>query len=29
MTDYEVLKLDRSIHSAGFYKRISDLKNKL
>ena len=27
--DYEVLKLDRSIHSAGFYKRISDLKNKL
>lgn len=27
--DYEVLKLGSSIHSGGFYKRISDLKNKL
>lgn len=27
--DYEVLKLEKSIHSAGFYKRISDLDNKL
>lgn len=27
--DYTVLGLSDSIHSAGFYKRISDLKNKL
>lgn len=27
--DVHVLKLNNSIHSAGFYKRISDLKNKL
>lgn len=27
--DYEYLKLGRSYHTAGFYKRISDLKNKL
>lgn len=27
--DYEVLKLNKSSHTSGFYKRISDLKNKL
>lgn len=27
--DYEVLKLSDSLHTAGFYKRISDLTNKL
>lgn len=27
--DYEVLKLGDSLHTSGFYKRISDLKNKL
>lgn len=27
--DFEVLKLGGSYHTAGFYKRISDLKNKL
>lgn len=27
--DYKVLKLNDSLHTAGFYNRISDLKNKL
>lgn len=27
--DYYVLKLPKSLHTAGFYKRISDLKTKL
>lgn len=27
--DYEVLNLVDSLHTSGFYKRISDLKNKL
>lgn len=27
--DYEVLKLNESPHTTGFYKRITDLKNKL
>ena len=27
--DYQVLKLEDSFHTTGFYKRIDDLKNKL
>lgn len=27
--DYKVLKLDKSLHTKGFYMRISDLKKKL
>lgn len=27
--DFEKLKLSESLHTAGFYKRITDLKNKL
>lgn len=27
--DYKVLKLENSLHTSGFYQRISDLKNKL
>lgn len=27
--DHKVLKLDNSLHTSGFYQRISDLKNKL
>lgn len=27
--DFKILKLDKSIHSAGFYKRISNLKESL
>ena len=27
--DYKVLRLSESFHTSGFYKRISDLKNKL
>lgn len=27
--DFKVLKLENSLHTSGFYQRISDLKNKL
>jgi len=27
--NYQALKLEKSVHTAGFYKRISNLKNKL